>query len=143
MVGQMCYGLVQVYPALTREQYEKRMPMYERLLEIIIKKYCDETIDAAQNAREIIAILDDLVKRFYLEKTSVAERTAMAVWLSESQRNNYPDEFSDVMPSDESLNDNANRMVHNALNGGKNRWTRIPGSDEFVRLPDEEFDANW
>lgn len=143
MVGQMCYILVQAYPALTQEQYKKIIPTQERLLEIIINKYCDETIDAAQNAREIIAILDDLVKKFYREKTSCAERTAMAVWFSESQRNNYPDAFSDVMSSDECLNDNANRMLHNALNGGKNRWARIPGSNKFVRISDEEFDANW
>lgn len=68
VVGQTLYDLVQVYIGTTRIQYEKVLLFKKRVLEVLIKKYSDEIIDAAQNAHEIIAILDDLVQRFYREK---------------------------------------------------------------------------
>lgn len=113
VVAKMHYDLVQTYMGATRAQYEKVILFQERVLEVIIKKYSDETIDAAHNAHEIIAILDNLVQQFYREKESLEERIRLAVALSETQRNGYG-EFLNKPFSDEDVHECARHIFYGA-----------------------------
>lgn len=138
VVGQTFYDLVQVYIGTTRIQYEKALLFKERVLEVLIKKYSDEVINAAQNAHEIVTILDDLVQKFYREKRSFEERVQMAVLLSEAQRSNYGDKLFNEIFSDEDVNESAHHILHGILDHGKNRWIQIPGpGNKWIRIPDE------
>lgn len=139
VIGQTLYDLVQVYIGTTRIQYEKVLLFKKRVLEVLIKKYSDEIIDATQNAREIIAILDGLVQAFYLEKRSFEERVQMAVLLSEAQRSGYGDLLLNEAFSDEDVHEKARHIFNGILNQGKNRWIQIPGpGNKWIQIPDEE-----
>jgi hypothetical protein len=138
VVGQTLYDLVQVYIGTTRTQYEKVLLFKERVVEVLIKKYSDEIIDVAQNAHEIVAILDGLVQEFYREKRSFEERVQMAVLLSEAQRSSYGEKFLSETFSDEDVNKSARHIFHGIINDGKNRWIQIPGpGNKWIQIPDE------